>query len=58
MDTEDRTLLEAKYLDAKTVKDIAQLYQISEHAAESRLRRARERFAAACEKHRDQLDSA
>lgn len=58
MTVEDRSLLEAKYLDAKTVKEIAQAYQISEHAAESRLWRARERFSSTCEAQRDHLDSA
>lgn len=51
MDTQDRDLLQAKYLKDQTVKQIAHARQISEHAAESRLRRARDRFALAYKKH-------
>ena len=50
MGAEDRDLLQAKYLEGQTVKEIAHTQQISEHAAESRLRRARERFALAYQK--------
>ncbi len=52
MSAKDRALLEAKYLDGKTIKDIAETFQISEHAAESRLRRARDRFTATYKKAR------
>jgi len=39
-----RSVLEAKYMSGQTVKQIAQTNQISEHAAESLLRRAKEKF--------------
>ena len=49
LEMSDRDLLRAKYLDGQGVRDIAQAHQITEHAAESRLRRARQRFAQAYE---------
>ena len=53
LNKQDRSVLEAKYLDAKTFTEIAQEHQISEHAAESRLRRAKARFAEAYERHQN-----
>jgi len=40
-----RSVLEAKYMSDQTVKQIADTNQISEHAAESLLRRAKDKFA-------------
>ena len=39
-----RSVLEAKYMSGQTVKQIAHTNQISEHAAESLLRRAKDKF--------------
>jgi len=39
-----RSVLEAKYMNGQTVKQIAHTNQISEHAAESLLRRAKGKF--------------
>jgi RNA polymerase sigma-70 factor (ECF subfamily) len=39
-----RSVLEAKYMSGQSVKQIAQANQISEHAAESLLRRAKSKF--------------
>ncbi len=41
-----REALEAKYVAGKTIRDLAELWQISEKAAESQLTRARQAFRA------------